>query len=191
MSSFFKLKRDFYVKRVGVSVQKVTRLFVASLFGSIIFITRVFVPPPVDKMLIVVDAVLLALSGLFIRNVGATYAGAVGGALTGLWRPSLLPFSLIYAFLYGVMVDAFLFLFRVNAKAEGVNRNRLMIAMALNTLLIGFVTYYATTVFPQLVLGSPTMDMLVAFMGPVTGSVAGYAAAYLWNRYLKNISVAS
>jgi len=92
-------------------VQKITRLFIAALFGSIIFVTRLFVPPPIDKMLIAVDAVLLALSALFIKKVGATYAGAVGGALTGLWRPSLLPFSLIYAFLYGVMVDAFLFLF--------------------------------------------------------------------------------
>jgi hypothetical protein len=33
------------------------------------------------------------------------------------------------------------------------------------------------------------MDMVVAFIGPVTGAVAGYAAAYLWNKYLKSISV--
>jgi hypothetical protein len=170
-------------------VQKITRLFIAALFGSIIFVTRVFVPSPIDKMLIAVDAVLLALSALFIKKVGATYAGAVGGALTGLLRPSLLPFSLIYAFLYGVMVDGFLFLFKVNATAEGVSRNRLMAAMAVNTLLIGFITYYASTVFPQLILWSPMMDMVVAFMGPVTGAAAGYAASYLWNKYLKNISV--
>jgi len=170
-------------------VQKITRLFIAALFGSIIFVTRLFVPPPIDKMLIAVDAVLLALSALFIKKVGATYAGAVGGALTGLWRPSLLPFSLIYAFLYGIMVDASLFLFKVNATTEGVSRNKLMAAMAVNTLLIGFITYYASTVFPQLILWSPIMDMVVAFIGPVTGAVAGYAAAYLWNKYLKSISV--
>jgi hypothetical protein len=35
------------------------------------------------------------------------------------------------------------------------------------------------------------LDMLVAFMGPVSGTVAGYAAAYLWNKYLKNISLAT
>ncbi len=170
-------------------MQKITRLFIAALFGSIIFVTRLFVPPPIDKMLIAVDAVLLALSSLFIKKVGATYAGAVGGALTGLWRPSLLPFSLVYALLYGFLVDAFLYLFRVNATTEGVSRNRLMAAMAVSTLLIGFLTYYASTVFPQLILWSPAMDMLVAFMGPVTGAVAGYAASYLWNTYLKNINV--
>jgi len=170
-------------------VQKITRLFIAALFGSIIFVTRLFVPSPIDKMLIAVDAVLLALSALFIKKVGATYAGAVGGALTGLLRPSLLPFSLIYAFLYGLMVDAFLFFFKVDATSEGVSRNRLIVAMAMNTLLMGFITYYASTIFPQLILWSPAMDMLVAFMGPVTGAVAGYAASYLWNTYLKNITV--
>lgn len=170
-------------------MRQIERLFVAALFGSIMFVTRLFVPPPIDRMLIVVDAVLLALSALFIKGVGATYVGLVGGVLIGLWRPSLLPFSIVYSFLYGVMVDGFLFLFRVNATTEGVNRNRLMIAMALNTLLIGFLTYYASTAFPQIVQSYPVLDVTVAFMGPVTGAVAGYAASYLWNRYLKSISI--
>jgi hypothetical protein len=190
MSSFFKLKRDFYLQRVGVSVQKAKRLFIAALFGSVIFVTRVFVPSPIDKLLIVVDAVLLALSALFIKKVGATYVGAVGSVLTSLWRPSLIPFSIIFAFLYGIMVDVFLFLFKVNATTEGVNRNRLMTAMAFSTMLIAFLSYYVTTVFPQLIQRYPVLDMAVLFMGPVTGAVAGYAAAYLWNRYLKNINVA-
>jgi hypothetical protein len=167
-------------------LQKITRLFIAALFGSIIFITRVFVPSPIDKMLIVVDAVLLALSALFIKRVGATYVGAVGGALAGLWRPSLLPFSFLLIFFYGVMVDAFLFLFRVQASNEGVNRNRLMMAMAINTLLIGLISYYTFTLFP-IVFKTSALDLVVVFMGPITGAVAGYAASYLWNKYLKNI----
>ena len=170
-------------------MQKATRLLIAALFGSIIFLTRVFVPEPFTKMLIVVDAVLLALSTLFIKNVGATYVGAVGGALTGLWKPSLLPFSFLFILLYGVMVDAFVFLFKVQASNEGVNRNRLMAAMAINTLLIGFLSYYTFTVFPELVVGNSVLDLMVAFMGPVTGAVAGYAASYLWNKHLKNIYV--
>jgi hypothetical protein len=47
-----------------------------------------------------------------------------------------------------------------------------------------------TTVFPQLIQRYPVLDMLVLFMGPVTGAVAGYAASYLWNKYLKNINIA-
>ncbi len=167
-------------------MQKIERLFIAALFGSIMPITRLFVPEPIDKMLIAVDAVLLALSAMFIKSVGATYVGAVGGALTGLLRPTLLPFSFILVFLYGAMVDVSLYAFKVNPTSEGVNRNRLMTAMAVSTLLIGFISYYASTQIPILI-GLPALDMVVAFMGPVTGAVAGYAAAYLWNKYLRNI----
>ena len=170
-------------------MQKVTRLLIASFFASIIFVTRFFVPAPLDKLLIVVDAVLLALSALFVRNIGATYVGAVGGALVGLLRPSLLPFSFLYFFLYGCMIDLFLFLFRVNATAEGVNRNKLVIAMAVNTLLIGFLSYYTIALFPTLIQRFPALDMLVAFMGPATGATAGYAASYLWNKYLRSIVI--
>ena len=171
-------------------MQKAKRLFITALFGSIVFITRVFVPSPIDKLLIVVDAVLLALAALFIKKAGATQVGAVGGVLTGLWRPSV-PFSFILVFLYGVLVDVFLFLFKINATADGVNRNRLMLAMAFSTLAIAFLSYYATVLGLDVITANPALDMLVAFMGPVSGAVAGYAAAYLWNRYLKNINIAS
>ncbi len=168
-------------------MQKGTRLLIAAFFGAIIFVTRLFVPAPIDRLLIAVDAVLLALSGLFIKNWGATYVGVVGGGLVSLARPSLLPFSFIFVFLFGCMVDLSFFLLRVRATSEGVNRNRLMIAMALNTLSIGFLSYYTITLFPELIPSALALDAIVAFMGPATGATAGYAAAYLWNKYLRNI----
>lgn len=168
-------------------MQRNTRLFIVALFGSIMFVTRLFVPLPIDRMLIAVDAVLLALSALFVKNFGAIYVGAVGGTLTSLWRPSLIPFSIIYALLYGAFVDISLRVFKVKATNEGVDQNKLMMAMACSTLLIGFLSYYATTLFPQIIQAYIAIDIIVAFMGPVTGAVAGYAAAYLWNKYLKSV----
>ena len=169
-------------------MQKAKRLFIAALFGSIIFVIRVFVPSPIDKLLIVVDAVLLALAALFIKSYGATQVGAVGGVLAGVWRPSV-PFSFILVFLYGIFVDVFFFLFKIKATNNGVNRNRLMFAMALSTFLIAILSYYVTALGLGIVTTNPILDMLVAFMGPVSGAVAGYAAVYLWNKYLKNISL--
>lgn len=169
-------------------MQKATRLLIAAFFGSIMLTTRFFVPQPFDRLLIAVDAVLLALSALFIKNIGATIVGAVGGVLTGLWLPSFLPFSVLFAFLYGVIVDAFLFIFKVHATEEGVNRNRVIAAMASGTLLIAFISYYATT-YLRVIPSYPAIDMLVLFMGPASGVSAGYAAAYLWNKYLKNLYV--
>lgn len=168
-------------------MQKAKRLFITALFGSVIFVTKVFVPPPIDRLLIVVDAVLLALGALFINHIGATHVGAVGGVLTALWRPSV-PFSFVLVFLYGVLVDVFLFLFKINATADGVNRNRLMLAMASSTLAIAFLSYYVTALGLEVIPISPVLNMLVLFMGPVSGAVGGYAASYLWNKYLKSIS---
>src|SRR5450756_3253338 len=93
-------------------MQKAKRLFLTALFGSIIFVTNVFLPPPLNYLIIVVQAVLLALSALFIPRVGAMYVGAVGGLLTALVSPALGPFTFFFAFLFGVFVDVFLFIFK-------------------------------------------------------------------------------
>lgn len=151
--------------------------------------------------MIVVQAVLLALSALFIHRVGAMYVGAVGGLLTTLVSPALGPFTFFFAFLYGIFVDTFLFLFKIKGSSQGVNRNRLIIAMAFSTLLIAISSYSAFAVSPEFftnqgftyvslfIQRSPMIDALVLFMGPAVGAVAGYAAAYLWNKYLRHISI--
>lgn len=184
------------------TTQRLNRLFITALFGSIIFVVNAFLPSPLNYVLIVVQAVLLALSGLFVEKLGATYVGAVGGLLTALGSPALGPFTFLFSFLFGVLVDGFFFIFRINATSEGVNRNRLIAAMAFSTMLIGIISYSAFALFPQFVplarefsgVGlfiqrSTMLDALVLFMGPATGVVAGYAAAYLWNKYLRNIRI--
>jgi hypothetical protein len=180
-------------------MQKLSQLFITSLFGSIIFVVNVFLPPPLNYVLIVVEAVLLALSGLFIRKVGATYVGAVGGLLTALGNPALGPFTFLFTLIFGVFVDVFLFVFRINASPQGVNRNKMMAAMAVSTMLIGVLSYSAFAMFPQFIpfakgaglfiQRSTMLDALVLFMGPATGLVAGYASSYLWNKYLRYILI--
>jgi hypothetical protein len=159
-------------------------------------------PPPLNYILIVVEAVLLALSGLFIRKVGATYVGAVGGLLTALGSPALGPFTFFFTLIFGVLVDFFFLIFGINASHQRVNRNRLMASMAVSTMLIGILSYSAFAFLPQFVplakefsgIGlfiqrSTMLDALVLFMGPVTGIVAGYAASYLWNKYLRHVLI--
>ncbi len=182
-------------------MQKLQRLFIIALFGAIIFVANMFLPPPLNYLMMVVQAVLLALSSLFIRRVGAMYVGAVGGLLTALASPALGLFTFLFAFLYGVFVDTFLYVFKIDGSRTGVNRNRLIAAMAVSTLLIAVSSYSAFAVFPEFFSAqglsyfslflqrSPMLDVLVLFMGPATGATAGYAAAYLWNRYLRHISI--
>jgi hypothetical protein len=182
-------------------MQRLQRLFIIALFGAIIFVTNIFLPPPLNYLVIVVQAVLLALSALFIPKVGATYVGAVGGLLTALVSPALGPFTFFFAFLFGVFVDIFLFVFKIRGTSQGVNTNRLIAAMAVSTLLIAVSSYSAFAIFPQYIKSegfsivslfvqrSQVLDAIVLFMGPVSGAVAGYAASYLWNKYLRHINV--
>ena len=182
-------------------MQRLQRLFIIALFGAIIFVTNMFLPPPLNYIIIVVQAVLLALSALFIPRVGAMYVGAVGGLLTALVSPALGPFTFFFAFLFGVFVDVFLFAFKIKGTSQGVNQNRLIAAMAVSTMLIAVSSYSAFAIFPQYIKSegfsivslfvqrSQMLDVLVLFMGPVTGAVAGYAASYLWNKYLRHINV--
>ena len=156
--------------------------------------TNVFLPSPLNYLIIVVQAVLLALSALFIPRIGAMSAGAIGGLLTALISgPALGPFTFFFAFLFGVLVDIFLLIFKVRGSSLGVSRNRMMSAMTISTLLIAISSYLAFTTgffsYSLFIERSLMLDVLVLFMGPVTGAVAGYAASYLWNKYLRHINV--
>jgi uncharacterized membrane protein len=169
-------------------MQKVTRLFIVALFSSIIFVINFFVPLPISYLLIVVQAVILALATFFVGKAGATYVGLVGGALSALSRPTFGPFTFLFTFLFGLLVAIFSLAFKVSSTTEGVNRNRVIFAMTFSTAIIGFLSYYATAVYLKIVDLSPIMSGLVIFVATGSGISAGYAASYLWNKYLKNIS---
>ena len=114
--------------------------------------------------------------------------GAVGGVLTGLWRPAV-PFSFIFIFIYGILVDISLFGFQVRATNEGVNQNRLIMSLSLSTVLIALISYYATSIGINIIINNQILEMMVLLMGPISGAVAGYASSYLWNKYLRNINI--
>jgi len=170
-------------------VNKTKRLFIIALFGSIIFVTSAFVPFPIDRMLIIVEAVLLALSALFISKLGATYVGAVGGLLSSLWGGAFFPFTFIFTFLYGVLVDVSFFLFKINPKRNGINQNRIMLAMTFSTAIVGFLSYYTTVIVTEIVPRDPVLEALILFIAITSGAIAGYAASYLWNKFLKNLNL--
>jgi len=71
-----------------------------------------------------------------------------------------------------------------------VNRNRVILTMAFSTVIIGFMSYYVTAVYIKIVDLNPMLSGLVIFVATGSGISAGYAAAYLWNKYLKNINIA-
>ena len=168
-------------------IQKAQQLFIGALFSSIIFVTNFFVPSPISYLLIVVQAVILALATFFVGKAGASYVGLVGGILSALARSGFGPFTFLFTFLFGLLVDAFAFVFKASPAKDGVNQNRVMLAMAFSTTIIGFLSYYVFAVYLRLVDFNLMMSGLVIFVAVGSGLSAGYAAAYLWNKYLKSI----
>lgn len=175
-------------------MHKAKRVFITALFSSIIFVTNFFVPPPINYLLIAVQAVILALATLFVGKLGATYVGLVGGAMSALARPAFGPFTFAFTLLYGILVDVFFMAFKASPKGGGVNRNRVVLAMTFSTAIIGFSSYYIVAVYSKIIELTPAeltpmMSGLVIFVATGSGIAAGYAAAYLWNKYLRNVPI--
>ena len=188
----FKIETHIIICKDERCVHKAKRLFITALFSSIVFVTNFFVPPPISSLLIVVQAVVLALAALFVGKAGATYVGFVGGFLSALSRPTFGPFTFAFTFFFGFLVDALFLVFQAAPTEKGVNRNRVILAMAASTAIIGFLSYYMIAVIlkiPELtpLEYTPMMSALVIFVATGSGISAGYAAAYLWNKYLKSI----
>jgi len=92
---------------------KSRRVALAALFGVLIFISKILVPTPIDKVIVGVQAIFLALSFLLLGFLGATWVALVGGLLTAIWRAPFAPITLMFALLYGLLVGC------VNASIQG------------------------------------------------------------------------
>jgi len=161
------------------------RIAVATLLGVVIFLTKTIVPSPVDKMFIVVQALVLGLGSLLLRRMGATYVAVIGGILTVLLRTALAPFTLLFALLYGLFVDCFFFIFKVNTNEEMVKTGRLVASMTLSTGLIGFISYYMSVLL-ELLPRNLVLEVSILAFGTFSGAIAGYLTSTIWNKYLKN-----
>ncbi|PUA34396.1 MAG: hypothetical protein B9J98_00710 [Candidatus Terraquivivens tikiterensis] len=162
------------------------RVAVATLFGVMIFVSKVILPTPLDKMLVIVQALLLSLSYLLLGRMGATYAAVIGGLLTQVWRPVFFPLSLVFAVAYGLMVDGLFSIFRVRTSGGDVKAGRLVFSLTLSTSTIGVLSMYVTVTL-GFMPWSPWLYAAVLVAGTVSGALAGYLSVLLWRRYLARL----
>ena len=163
------------------------RLAFVAVFGAVISVTKVFVPSPMNKMFVIIQALLLAVGALILGKMGATYVALIGGVLTAMWNLALAPFTLLFALLYGLLVDGFFFLFKIDVVEGRVATSRLIAAMTLSTMLVGVSSFYVMTHLMYLKEYLPLLvEIILLIMGTISGSFAGYLAALVWNRYLRN-----
>jgi hypothetical protein len=160
------------------------RVALASLFGVLILVTMGFLPAPTSDFLIVIEAFFLALSFLVVGKGGATYTGVVAGLLITAVKLSFFPLDLVFAIFFGVMVDATGLAFRAKSGSEA-KTVRLVVAITISTGLVGFAAYYVTAVLTNIVPNQIGLDATVLIFGIASGAMGGFAAARVWNKYLK------
>jgi len=163
------------------------RVALAALFGSAIFISKILVPSPFDKVLVVFQAMFLGLGAIMLVPLGATLVAVIGGLLTAAWRAPTAFFTVSFAVLYGLLVDGFCLLLKVQSSEGKISTGRLTGAVTISTALVGMASYYITTFVFQLVPRNQMLEIGILAGGIVSGLVGGYLASLVWRKSIRHI----
>ena len=162
------------------------RVVVGTLFGVVVFMTKVVAPTPINKMLVIVQALMLALGALLLHKWGATLVSLTVGVLSALWNVALAPFTFVFALFYGLLVDFFFTFLKVSIVGGEVKTVRLVAAMTISTLLVGAASYYATVHLMQLIQSNILIEVIILVAGTISGAAGGYLAKIIWSKYLQS-----
>lgn len=163
------------------------RIALGAIFGVLILVTNGFIPAPTSDFLIVLQSLLLALSYLVVGRGGASYVGFVSGALITVVKLGFFPVDLLFATLFGVLVDVLATQLHVVRDGKA-STARLAVTMMFSTGVVGLGAFYVSVIaFPSAftaVPHDPVTDVTILAFGVLSGAVAGAIAARLWNRNL-------
>ena len=162
-----------------IAVRKVT---LPAIFAGLIFVSKVFLPTPFDKAVILPQATLLTLASLILPRLGGAATATVSGLLMTAWRPSFAPLSLLLSILFGVLIDLFINVFKGKSQKEDVRVGRLLAATSVATGLTGFVGYYVTVHALAIIPSNPIVDAMILLGGIVSGFASGLVALVIWKR---------
>ncbi len=149
--------------------------------------STVFVPTPVDKMFLMVQALALAVGSLSVDKGGATFVSLTSGVLLSLARSWLFPFSLIFSLIYGLLIDGFFQVLRVK-RQKSVVASKLVVALVLATVLTGVLSMYVT-VSLNLMPSIPLLYGAILVGGVINGAAASYLTLLVWKRYLSHVAL--
>ncbi|MEM2332208.1 MAG: hypothetical protein QXF28_04730 [Nitrososphaerota archaeon] len=154
-----------------------------ALSSIVVFISKVFLPSPIDKFMIILQVIFYTLANFMVGRFGGTMTGIVSGLLTQFWRPAFFPFTFLFALIYGLMIDCFISLFRVKTSSAPVNTWRLMIALSIASAILGGASMYVT-VMVGMMPWAPSLYLMILIGGVLNGFAGGYITAQVWNKYL-------
>jgi hypothetical protein len=171
------------------------------MFGVAIFISKIALPYPFDKVLVAFQALFLVLGALLMGRMGATYVSLVGGILMAFWRVAMAPFTFAFAVMYGLLVDGLILGFKAKSVKGDVKTSRMVAAVTVSTGIVGLASYYVTVFVVKIIARSPivvpiaglTINVVetgILIAGLINGLIAGYVATYIWKRNLRQLTTA-
>jgi hypothetical protein len=89
--------------------------------------------------------------------------------------------------LFGGLIDIFCSVFGARDENGNVRQMRLILAVALSTMITGYSGYYITLTFKIMVL-DPTLGNFILIVGIISGIVGGYLSLILWKRIFRKDS---
>jgi len=140
-------------------------------------------------MVVVVQALLLTLGYLMLSGLGATYVASVGGLLSAAWRAPFAPFTVIFAMMFGLLVDGFSHAFKVKSSEGDVRTGRLVASVTASTALVGMASYYVTVYMLNLLPRNVILEVSILAAGIINGVAAGYLAGLIWRKYLRTFLI--
>lgn len=157
------------------------RYALAAVFGAVIFASKIFAPTPMKDSVIVVQALLLGLGALLLTPFGATLVATIGGLLTATYTSQLAFFTVVFAVIYGLLVDGLISIFRARVSKTEISAHRFALAITVSTAVIGFIAY-GTTIALSLLPRNPAAEIFILVGGILSGSVGGYLDVIIWRR---------
>jgi len=170
-----------------VALSRSRTVALAALFGSVVFISKVLLPSPFDKALVIVQAVFLGLGAIMLPPLGATLVALSGGLLTAAWRAPMALYTVSFAVIYGLLVDCLCRLLKVQSEEGEISRTRLVAAVTASTALVGMASYYTTAIAFQLLPRNLMLELSILVVGTLSGLAGGYLAAILWEKSIRHI----
>ena len=99
----------------------------------------------------------------------------------------MVPITMAFALIYGLLTDGFIFIFHVKAQGEELRAKRLMAAMTLSTAITGLASYYLTVHILDLLPRNPILEVIILVVGVINGFLGGFLATLVWKKALQHI----
>lgn len=137
---------------------------------------------------VVIQALLLGLGALLLSPLGATLVATIGGLLTASYTSQLALFTILFAVIYGLLVDGLIWILKARAGDSEIKAHRFALAITLSTAIIGFIAY-GTTIALGLLPRNPTAEIFILIGGTLSGLVGGYLDVIIWRRAARYFAV--